>query len=55
MMFHLFHQITANSFRDLVEAMRIHDSLGPSLDSLKTNLTLHEQLELVRPENGPQV
>lgn len=55
MMYHMFHKITSNSFRDLVEAMKIHDALGPSIEVLNENLTLHEQLESVRPVDAPQV
>lgn len=55
MMFHLFHKITSNSFNDLVEALKIHDALGPTLSFLNDNLTLHEQLEPNRPVGSPQV
>lgn len=55
MMYHMFHKITTNSFKVLAEAMKIHDGMGPSLEVLNENLTLHEQLESVRPEGAPQV
>uniref|UniRef100_A0A1I8P355 AAA+ ATPase domain-containing protein n=1 Tax=Stomoxys calcitrans TaxID=35570 RepID=A0A1I8P355_STOCA len=54
MMYHMLHQVTANSFRDLVNAMAVHDALGPPMEVLRENLTLHEQLEEKRPAEAPQ-
>ncbi|XP_075157385.1 dynein heavy chain at 16F [Haematobia irritans] len=54
MMYNMLHKVTANSFRDLVKAMAVHDALGPSMEILRENLTLHEQLEVERPVDAPQ-
>lgn len=55
MMYNMLHKITTNSFRDLVRALEVHDALGPTKELLSENLTLHEQLEMERPENAPKV
>ncbi|XP_073833430.1 dynein heavy chain at 16F isoform X2 [Musca autumnalis] len=54
MMYNMLHKVTVNSFRDLVNALQIHDAMGPAKELIQENLTLHEQLEAERPINAPQ-
>lgn len=54
-MYHMLHQLTAKSFRALVEAMAVHHKIAPTMEELEENQRLDEQIEASRPENIPAV
>ncbi|XP_018800561.1 PREDICTED: dynein heavy chain 6, axonemal [Bactrocera latifrons] len=53
LMYHMLHQLTAKSFRALVESMAMHHKIAPTMEELQENQRLDEQIEVSRPENIP--
>lgn len=54
-MYHMLHQLTAKSFRALVESMAMHHKIAPTMEELQENQRLDEQIEVPRPESIPAV